>query len=224
MTVLVASLGTALAAALLLSPPRSAARRLPAPGHGRRRGWLPLAAVVATGVLPLAAGPIAAGVVVVAGAVLLARRFAAGRAADPDADLPLAVEVLAGCLGAGAGLAAALRTAGIVAADLALEWGRVATALERGTPAAAAWGSWPSTAARREVVRVIARGAGTGAATAPELLRVAARWRAARRTACEARVQRAAVWVVLPLGLCFLPAFVLVGVVPLVLGLLRPLA
>jgi pilus assembly protein TadC len=39
----------------------------------------------------------------------------------------------------------------------------------------------------------------------------------------QERVARASVWVVLPLGLCFLPAFVLVGVVPIVMGLLHTL-
>jgi hypothetical protein len=35
----------------------------------------------------------------------------------------------------------------------------------------------------------------------------------------EADVRRAGVWVLAPLGLCFLPAFVCLGVVPLVLGI-----
>ena len=37
-------------------------------------------------------------------------------------------------------------------------------------------------------------------------------------------VKRAGVLMVLPLTLCFLPAFVLVGVVPIVIGLLRTLS
>jgi pilus assembly protein TadC len=32
-------------------------------------------------------------------------------------------------------------------------------------------------------------------------------------------VHRAAVWVLAPLGLCFLPAFLCLGVLPLVLGI-----
>jgi hypothetical protein len=32
-------------------------------------------------------------------------------------------------------------------------------------------------------------------------------------------VRRAGVWVLAPLGLCFLPAFLCLGVVPLVLGI-----
>jgi tight adherence protein B len=36
-------------------------------------------------------------------------------------------------------------------------------------------------------------------------------------------VRRASVWLVVPLGLCFLPAFVLLAVVPLVIGLVPAL-
>jgi pilus assembly protein TadC len=32
------------------------------------------------------------------------------------------------------------------------------------------------------------------------------------------RAQRAGVWVLLPLGCCFLPAFVCIGIVPVVIG------
>jgi hypothetical protein len=63
------------------------------------------------------------------------------------------------------------------------------------------------------------RAAESGAAGAREIHRVSARLRSQRRAELSNRAQRAATWVVLPLGLCFLPAFVLVGVVPLALGL-----
>ena len=39
------------------------------------------------------------------------------------------------------------------------------------------------------------------------------------RARIERDVRRAGVWVLAPLGLCFLPAFVCLGVVPLVLGI-----
>jgi pilus assembly protein TadC len=50
--------------------------------------------------------------------------------------------------------------------------------------------------------------------------RVAADLRAARRADAEAAAQRLGVLVVLPLGLCFLPAFLLTGVVPVVVAVL----
>jgi hypothetical protein len=43
--------------------------------------------------------------------------------------------------------------------------------------------------------------------------------RSTGRARTEAAVRRAGVWVLAPLGLCFLPAFVCLGVAPLVLGI-----
>ncbi|MCW2777557.1 MAG: hypothetical protein JWN17_1282, partial [Frankiales bacterium] len=53
--------------------------------------------------------------------------------------------------------------------------------------------------------------------------RLAADARAEARSAAEQRARRAGVLAVAPLGLCFLPAFVLLGVVPVVVGLAGPL-
>jgi pilus assembly protein TadC len=39
--------------------------------------------------------------------------------------------------------------------------------------------------------------------------------------AAEAAAQRAGVLIVLPLGVCFLPAFVAVGLVPVIVAILR---
>ena len=74
---------------------------------------------------------------------------------------------------------------------------------------------------RRLRIRVFRRASETGAATAAELNRIAARLRVTRRTEAQAKAARAGIWIVLPIGLCFLPAFLAVGVVPLAWGLLR---
>ena len=52
-----------------------------------------------------------------------------------------------------------------------------------------------------------------------QLRTLAADSRAAERLDAEAAVRRAGVWVLAPLGACFLPAFLCLGVVPLVLGI-----
>ena len=57
------------------------------------------------------------------------------------------------------------------------------------------------------------------AAAAPALRALAADSRASLRAGTEAAVRRAGVWVLAPLGACFLPAFVCLGVAPLVLGI-----
>ncbi|MFD1719842.1 secretion system protein [Georgenia deserti] len=57
-----------------------------------------------------------------------------------------------------------------------------------------------------------------GAAPGPLLRQAAAGLRAARTRQAQEAAARLGVRLVLPLGLCYLPAFVLVGVVPVVLG------
>jgi hypothetical protein len=55
---------------------------------------------------------------------------------------------------------------------------------------------------------------------AGDLRRFAGELRRSDTAERRGRAQRAAVWVVLPLGLCFLPAFLLLTVPPVVVALL----
>jgi pilus assembly protein TadC len=71
--------------------------------------------------------------------------------------------------------------------------------------------------------RMLARAAEGGAPVAETVARLAADARAGARSRDEQAARRVGVLVVAPLGLCFLPAFVLLGVVPVVLGLAGPL-
>ena len=64
------------------------------------------------------------------------------------------------------------------------------------------------------------RSSHSGAALAANLTRLADDLRGARAAALDAAARRAGVLVVLPLGLCFLPAFVLAGLVPVVVAVL----
>ena len=58
----------------------------------------------------------------------------------------------------------------------------------------------------------------SGAALTDVLVHLADDRRRALRTDAQAAAERAGIAIVLPLGACFLPAFVLVGVVPVVAG------
>jgi Flp pilus assembly protein TadB len=71
----------------------------------------------------------------------------------------------------------------------------------------------------RALARAVVRSTDTGSAPAAILRTVADDARAAARSAADVAARRAGVVAVLPLGLCFLPAFVLLGVVPLVVSL-----
>ncbi|MBF0687047.1 MAG: type II secretion system F family protein [Cellulomonas sp.] len=94
---------------------------------------------------------------------------------------------------------------------------RAGTALGLGAPWEAAWeGAPPSMAALAQALRV---GRDTGASPAPQLRAAAARLRRERRARVRAAAGALGVRLTLPLGLCFLPAFVLLGLAPVVLGL-----
>ena len=67
--------------------------------------------------------------------------------------------------------------------------------------------------------RAAARSAGTGSALAQVARAESDRIRAGLVDAAEARAQRAAVLITGPLGLCFLPAFLVLGIAPVVIGL-----
>nr|WP_275412703.1 type II secretion system F family protein [Rhizocola hellebori] len=74
--------------------------------------------------------------------------------------------------------------------------------------------------AGRQVALAARRSSESGAALSRSLTRCADDLRAQSRDQLQARLQRSAVWLVLPLGLCFLPAFLLAGLVPVVLAVL----
>ena len=165
--------------------------------------------------------PAVVGTAAVVGIAVVARVV---RRARPTArsELALVLDVLAGCLAAGAAMPSALTAARAVSTDqVSNAFAAAALALDGGEDPDATWtrvaAAVPELA---PVSRLCARAAMTGAPVATELHRMAASHRAALNTWRRQRLQRASVWLVLPLGLCFLPAFVLVGVVPLVIGAL----
>jgi len=100
-----------------------------------------------------------------------------------------------------------------------------ATALALGGSPAQAWfGLGAAVPQLARAARACARAASSGAAVSDELFRQAALARADDQVERRRRLQRAGVWLVLPLGLCFLPAFVLVAVVPVVVAALPALS
>jgi pilus assembly protein TadC len=141
-------------------------------------------------------------------------------------DLPLALDLLGACLAGGASpVAAATAVAGAVGGPLGERLTRASSALAVGAPPDEAWALLaPGTDdPLAPVARALARAARTGAPVASAVARVAAETRAAARTRSELAARRAGVLAVAPLGLCFLPSFLLLGVVPVVVGLVGPL-
>lgn len=91
---------------------------------------------------------------------------------------------------------------------------RVAAALRWGRPMRDAWGY--ARPVWRPTARALTIAEESGAASAETLLTAAAALREEEGRRLEAAGGRAGVMLVLPLGLCFLPAFVATAVVPLV--------
>jgi pilus assembly protein TadC len=136
-------------------------------------------------------------------------------------DLPVAADLLAAGLRAGApvdGAVAAVAEA--LGGPLGERLGRVARALRLGADPAEGWAHLGALAGADRITRAAIRTSASGAALAGALTRLADDLRVDRSLAAEAATRRAGVLIVLPLGLCFLPAFLLVGLVPVIVAVL----
>jgi pilus assembly protein TadC len=180
--------------------------------------------------LPLPAGPAAGAAVALAGPRLLARlepRSVREQRARLTADLPLVLDLLASCLAGGAALPqAAAAVAAAVPGPAGQRLAAVSASLAVGSPAPEAWAALAAGSAEDPLApaaRALARAADGGAPVAAAVSRLAAEARAEAASSGEQAARRVGVLVVAPLGLCFLPAFVLLGVVPVVIGLAGPL-
>lgn len=151
-----------------------------------------------------------------------------GRAPSRGTD-PLAVasclDVLAVCLAAGMAVSAAAAAAAPSAPPtLGRVLRRAASLLALGADPAVAWSipPGPRQAADLQIdalLRLARRSASSGAALAGAVGELAEESRNDAAHAATAAAERAGVLIAGPLGLCFLPAFVCLGIVPVVAGL-----
>ena len=140
--------------------------------------------------------------------------------AENGAELASCWELLAACLEAGLPVAGAvLATATPLTGAAGSGMRRVAGLLELGADPVDAWRTVEHRQTLAAFARAAARSAGTGAALARVARTECARLRAEITDAAQARAQRAAVLITGPLGLCFLPAFLVLGIAPVVIGL-----
>jgi pilus assembly protein TadC len=136
-------------------------------------------------------------------------------------ELPFAADLLAAALRAGAPVDAAARTTGVgIGGTLGRDLVRVADGLRLGLEPGVAWPVLGATPGADRIVDTVVRSAESGAAMARALERLADDLRGSRAIAVEAAAARVGVLIVLPLGLCFLPAFVLAGIVPVIVAVL----
>lgn len=147
-------------------------------------------------------------------------RVARARRARIVAELPVAIDLLAACLrGGGAWHESVEAVARAVGGPLGQELAVVAARIRLGADPAGEWLALGRDPVLAPLGRAAARAASGGAPLAATLARLARDQRRAARTAASARARSAGVRAVAPLGLCFLPAFVLLGIVPAVAGI-----
>jgi hypothetical protein len=222
-----------LAAAFLVWPPAGRRDVLRRPTGARshpptlmsaphRRRLLAGGAALAVGVLiGGGAGLVAGGAVAIGGDRLVRRSVPDEEGLTRTAvrrDLPGACDLLGVCLAAGVPVAGALGAVWeAVPGPLGAQLRTVAALYRLGAEPRRAWADVPGELAG--LGRVLVRAGESGAAVVPALRTLAADSRSAARADAEAAVRRAGVWVLAPLGACFLPAFLCLGVVPLVIGI-----
>ncbi|MFI5618156.1 type II secretion system F family protein [Streptomyces sp. NPDC051567] len=134
--------------------------------------------------------------------------------------LPFAADLLAACLAAGAGPVEAAEVVGESLGGPVGERLTLAGAeLRLGGEPGAAWGRLAQLPGAGPLAECLERAARTGAPAAEPVSRLASALREDRARRAGARAQRAAVLVTAPVGLCFLPAFLAIGVAPVVIGM-----
>ena len=216
----------------LPGPPRRRAPGSPARTSGPPDWLLPVAAALGAGSAAALFVGGSRGVLLGLGASVAAglwvRRLetpaARRRRERLEADLPHAVDLLAACLAAGSAPGQAVsEVAAALDGPLHVELTLVGARLRLGTDPVTVWREVAAHPQLGRLGRSLARVAETGASVADATSRLADDLRRDARARVEERARAVGVKAALPLGVCLLPAFVLVGVVPLVVGSLGAL-
>lgn len=174
-------------------------------------------------------GSVVWGVAFAAGASWVLRRGPVATARKKQqavaTDLPFLVLLLASGLRSGAAAGAALRLACEASPGPAADRLRPLTArLAWGVDPAEVWDELARDPVLGVLGRRLARAHRTGAAVAEAVTDLAEELAAERRLAVEDQARAVGVRAALPLGLCLLPAFLLLGIAPVVAGLVGRLA
>lgn len=151
------------------------------------------------------------------------RRRTARSSAGDSLAVASALDLFAACLRSGLPTATAARAVAATAPEpLRSALPRAADLLALGSDPVTAWeraAREAPTAEMHALARLVRRSARSGAALTGGVADLAQQHRAAVADAAAARAERAGVLISGPLGLCFLPAFVCLGIVPVVVGL-----
>jgi pilus assembly protein TadC len=137
------------------------------------------------------------------------------------ADLPFAADLLAAALRSGAPTERGARVVGTaLAGSIGRQLVSVADGLRLGLDPKDAWSAMRAVPEAARLADAVVGSADSGAAVAGALERLADGLRVAAAARVESSAQRLGVLMVLPLGLCFLPAFVFAGIAPVIVAVL----
>lgn len=136
-----------------------------------------------------------------------------------ERDLPLALDLIVAVLEAGQSPAGALRLIGdampgLLGSDLA----QLGFRLDVGGDPEALWRAAGERPEIAPLSRAFLRASRSGASATRVLARAAAELRQQRKASALERARSVGVKTAAPLGLCFLPAFVLIGIVPTIIS------
>lgn len=149
----------------------------------------------------------------------------AGRLKGAALQIPLAADLLTACLAAGAGPHKAAEAVGkSLGGPVGERLAQAAAELRLGGEPAAVWGRMGALPGASGLARSLERAGTTGAPAVEPVSRLAADCRAEQGREASRRAERASVLATAPLGVCFLPAFLLIGVAPVMIGLVGGLA
>lgn len=141
-----------------------------------------------------------------------------------ERDLPTAVDLLATTLAAGSSVESAIAAvARAVGGPVGEELATIGHRLGLGVDAATVWRAVAGHQQLGPFGRAALRAHESGASVAVAVQRLGVELRARERAGVEARAKTVEVKAAAPLGVCFLPAFVLLGVVPMVAGVFASL-
>ena len=182
-----------------------------------------LCLVAACGGWAMVGGPIGLGVGLVCGVTVW---MVLARTEDPAVvrrrealvdDLPTGVDLLASCLDAGAAPESALVSVSrALGGPVGEEFLGIHHRLEVGVDPAQVWRTVAAHPQLGDLGRAIGRAHQTGASVGEAVHRLSEELRARERAGVEERARSIEVKAAAPLGLCLLPAFVVLGVVPMV--------
>jgi Flp pilus assembly protein TadB len=198
--------------------------RRPARAGPPRRATVAASAVAGLALLLLVGG--AGGVVLAVACVVgipvatrnLESRQARGRREELERQAPLLADLLAATLASGAPMRSALAAVGSAVGEPSRgELRPVLAAIDLGADPVAAWRGAGGPLA--PIAGAVVRSTESGAPLSAVLSRIAEDMRRERQATVEVAARAAGVRAVAPLAACFLPAFLLVGVVPVVAAL-----